>query len=230
MNRLKKLFQQSSSQDFTKSHSQDFNGLGYEMREWEFNREHSDTYQYTWSDKHSPAVIIFKYYGIEPDLPTVKNVNTLRDMYRELVGQHNGAIIRVEIGSIQNVDTVETIFKFPIEPHGVSYIGSITIPYKDRSYVLMARCAEVGTTGLRDSAIFDKMIGDGVVTFEDGTPRGWLKDPYDDSMTEGFHMNLSETEEFDAMFPEHPLTVVRGLLTQFSGLITLDERLEKFEK
>lgn len=218
--------------NFKDGQAQYFNKLEYKTLDWEFDREHSDESKFTWLDNNSPAVITFNYFGIEPDIPTIKDVNRLRELYRSLANQNNGAIIKVEIGRIQNVETVGTIFKFPMKPRGMRYIGSITIPYKDRSYVLKVECPEVGTTGMRDSVIMNKMLGDGVVTvdFEKRRMKGWFKDPYDDSLTEGFHMNLSEAEEFDEMFPKHPLTIVRRTMAQFPKIIKLDDGLEKFDK
>ena len=38
---------------------------------------------------------------------------------------------------------------------------------------------------------------------------GWTRNPYDESVKDGALMNLSEQEEYDEMFPEHPLSMCR---------------------
>ena len=41
---------------------------------------------------------------------------------------------------------------------------------------------------------------------------GWFKDPYDNSFKKGLLMNLSEKPEYDAMFPNHPLSILRNII------------------
>jgi len=38
----------------------------------------------------------------------------------------------------------------------------------------------------------------------------WCHDPFDSSVSDGFLMNQSEQENFDGMFPYHPLTMCRA--------------------
>lgn len=223
MNRFKKLFQKPGSYKLK--------GLEYKDFDWDFSQEHSNEFTHVWFDKNSSAAIFFHYFGLEPDVLTVKDVDKLRESIRESISESNGAIIKLEIGNIQNVVVVEQILKFPMEHQGMAYVGSIIIPYKNCSYVLKVQCPEVGTTGIRDSTIFSKMINEGVITLEGGIiPKGWAKDPYDETITGGVQMNLSEEEQYDKMFPEHPLSIVRNIMAQFTNLVKLDTKLERFEK
>ena len=38
------------------------------------------------------------------------------------------------------------------------------------------------------------------------------KDPYDETYNKGLRMNLAEKEEYDVVFPEHPLSEARNLV------------------
>lgn len=69
---------------------------------------------------------------------------------------------------------------------------------------------EVGMTGTRDTAIMNKMINEGKITPPNMS--GWFKDPYDENYKNGIIMNLSEKEEYDAMFPQHPLSEMRSFI------------------
>ncbi len=68
---------------------------------------------------------------------------------------------------------------------------------------------EVGMTGERDTVVYDLCRRQGLVGNEDDPFAGWTRDPYDDSITEGALMNLSEQEQFDEYFPGFPLSMCR---------------------
>src|SRR3954469_2716238 len=82
-----------------------------------------------------------------------------------------------------------------------------------------AQCAEHGTTGMREAIIFDAMLASGQIKPEDfaraektGTVPGWTQDPYDSTIKWSVLRNLSEDEQYDAQFPNHPLSRIRSLL------------------
>ena len=53
---------------------------------------------------------------------------------------------------------IKTIFKFPQDPTGMTYLGSYTIPFKKYSYVIKIQAPELGVTGMRDSIIAAKFL------------------------------------------------------------------------
>ncbi len=95
----------------------------------------------------------------------------------------------------------------------MTYIGAITLPWRDFSYVVKLSCVEHGITGVRDSTVAMKLMDEGH-EFQDNM-RGWMADPYDPSIVTPLARNLSESEEYDAEFPNHPLSRLRA---QFPGL------------
>jgi hypothetical protein len=66
---------------------------------------------------------------------------------------------------------------------------------------------ESGTTGVRDSTVYSMLAQAG-----NGALDGWTCDPYDPNFGKGLLANKSELPEFDALFPEHPLTEARRLV------------------
>ena len=56
----------------------------------------------------------------------------------------------------------------------------------------------------------NKMINEGKIT--PTNMDGWFKDPYDKNYKKGILMNLSENMEYDAMFPQHPLSETRNFI------------------
>jgi hypothetical protein len=51
---------------------------------------------------------------------------------------------------------------------GVTYLGSLTIPFRDFSFVIKVQCWEEGITGLREALLFDEMRRNDMLRFEDG--------------------------------------------------------------
>ena len=68
---------------------------------------------------------------------------------------------------------------------------------------------ETDITGQRDAAVYEIERRNGNV---EENSEGWLKDPYDESISREYAMNLSEYEKYDDMFPQHPLSVARAFI------------------
>ncbi len=68
---------------------------------------------------------------------------------------------------------------------------------------------EGGVTGQRDAVVFELESRKNNVKLTENGVEGWTRYPYDETITEGFLMNLSEQIEYDSMFPTHPLSLLR---------------------
>ena len=152
--------------------------------------------------------------NIEADLNAL---NDVRRFYRKSILSAGLGLIEVETPEIDGCLAARTIAKTPQKPHGMTYIGSITLPFRDFSYVVKIQCAEQGIIGLRDAAILDLLLGAGQITFSGaagGKISGWAQAPYDPAINAPLLRNLSEDEKYDAQFPDHPLSRVRAALRQ----------------
>lgn len=183
-----------------------------------------------WINPEETVALSLHFFDLVPDLPSIKDVNILRDFYRENISQNSGALVKVDMIELKGFTTVKTIFKFPQDPTGMTYLASLTIPFANYSYVIKIQAAEVGITGMRDSLVLSEFMADDKVSLEDDKIVGWFADPYDDSIKEGLLMNKSEQEIYDSQFPEHPLSQARGLLKQIEEEIEFNEKLEKLDK
>jgi hypothetical protein len=112
----------------------------------------------------------------------------------------------------------------------MTYLASLTIPFKKCSYVVKIQAVEVGTTGMRDTIIADELLKEGKITSGTESFEGWFSDPYKPSFEEGTPMNLSEGITYDAKFPEHPLSQARSLLAKIEAEITFADELAKQKK
>lgn len=128
------------------------------------------------------------------------------------------ALIEVKAGKTRNSRKyVYSIVKSKQDSSRVDYIMQMNVEYDRAAIYLSANFIEAGMTGLRDTMIWELACREGLVSISDNSK--WMFDPYDKFLKRPYMMNLSEKEEYDEMFPDHPLSQCR----KFVKLIT--ERL-----
>lgn len=118
------------------------------------------------------------------------------------------ALIEVKIGITKHdYPYAYSIIKNKIEPSGVNYFMLLQVAYGHAVLNIKAFFEEIGTTGIRDTMIWELAYRQGIVT--DNKNSKWWFDPYDKDYKHPFLMNLSEKEEYDELFPDHPLSQCR---------------------
>src|SRR5689334_7184603 len=90
------------------------------------------------------------FFPRKPDLPTAASINQLREFYAALMGEKL-QVVECRVLPLDEVRSVWLIVKGPKEEtHGMVYLGSLTIPFRDFSFVIKIQCAEQGNTGMRE--------------------------------------------------------------------------------
>ena len=110
---------------------------------------------------------------------------------------------------------IYSIVKTAKEPAGVQYCLVLHLCDDDGAVEIVGFFEEVGSTGGRETAVFEMSLRSGAVKSSDITR--WQYDPYDPGRKEGFLMNISERAEYDELFKEHPLSKLRGLVSMIVG-------------
>ena len=119
----------------------------------------------------------------------------------------NQALIEVNTGMTRrSYHYAFSIIKTKME-QGVQYFLLLQIMYGHVVLNIKAFFSEKGMTGIRDATVWELKCREGVVSHNDDSQ--WAYDPYDKDYNHSYQMNLSEKEEYDKMFPEHPLTQCR---------------------
>ncbi len=167
------------------------------------------------------------FFNLPPDIPVpLERMDDIRSFYRSIYVKNGLGLVECESAVVDGCAALRNIFKIPQKPHGMNYIGSITVPFRDFSFVVQSLCFEQGVTGVRDSIIFGEMLAEGQVklgeTVNDQTPlEGWWRDPYDASLQTPPLRNLSEDAKYNAQFPEHPLSRLRSTLQRLETSLRL---------
>jgi hypothetical protein len=156
------------------------------------------------------------YFPLKPDIDAdVRSLDKIHQAIRPRVTAAGAAIIELETTTTDDCLALRQIIKVPQQPHGMTYVGSLLLPFRDFSFVIKVQCQEHDMTGTRDTIILDEALADGRVTFDpdrEESLRGWMHDPHDPALHRGFHRNLSEAPEYDVRFPNHPLSRLRPVL------------------
>lgn len=186
-----------------------------------------------WGDAEGTMAISLNFFEGEPDLPTIKNIDALRQYYRDAIATAKGGIIEVELVNLQEIQCVRTILKFPQEPNGFTYLTSLIIPFAMCSYVVKIQAPDLEMTGMRESFIIKKLLREKVISKNSSGYQNWLLDPYKPESKAQTLMNRSEEAKWDVRFPSHPLTKSRKLIATIEQEISFDDKLfdlKRFDK
>ena len=167
------------------------------------------------------------YFSKPPDISAdLNSVDEVRRFYRSEATSAGLGIIEVETLTLDGCPAIRTIFKVPQQPSGMTYLGSITLPFRDFSYVVKVQCMEYGTTGIREAVVADTLLAAGQIHIPvdgegPGKVLGWSQDPYDRSVNAPLMRNRAEAEEYDWQFPDHPLSRLRAILGQVQSSLQI---------
>jgi hypothetical protein len=196
-------------------------GITFDERGLKFRGEHDGTLM--WSTPSGDVLALYNF-PIPPDIQAdLDHLDDLRTFYRRTVTPAGLGVIEVETREIDGCRVVRTIFKAAQQPEGRIYLGGLTFPFRDCSYVLKIQCEEGSMTGLRDTFVLSKLIKSGEVQLAGAVDRipNWLDDPYDPNEVGPMTRNKSERPEYDAEFPDHPLTRARALLNHLEQTVAI---------
>lgn len=163
------------------------------------------------------------YFMAVPDIQApIHDVDALRVFYRRMAEVHGLALIETDVAQLTTLRAVRTLLKARIEQiRGFAFIGSYTLPFADRSYVIKVESMERGTTGMREAVVM-ALMGRPNIDEATGELIGWAQDPYDPSYRAEFMRNQADDQKFDALFPDHPLSKVRRYLAELESTVRPD--------
>lgn len=173
------------------------------------------------------AAVLSYFEQTQTTLDDYSTIDKARNYYRKTALSQGGGIVEANMKTIDGVQAIESIIKAP-QHTGMSYIGYIAIPFQKFNYVLQITCREGGITGVREAGIFLKMKLQKKVEIneETGEAKGWTNDPYDPSFTSKIMRNISDDEQYDKDFPEHPLSRLRRHFKSIESSLKIDDAIK----
>ncbi|MEV5341456.1 hypothetical protein AB0K93_23705 [Streptomyces sp. NPDC052676] len=168
-----------------------------------------------WTDPQG-LVLSVHFFPLVPDLPArLDEPERLRAGLAEGAARAGGGLIEAEPGTVDGVPAVRQIVKVPRpQGRGQVFLGSWTVPKAGCSTVLKVQAAEGSTTGMREAMVMARV----------GPADYFRPHPYAPGLNGGLPSHVGDDEQWDAAFPDHPLTLVRAALRRITPTVTLDER------
>src|SRR4051794_29219746 len=92
--------------------------------------------------------ISLNFFDKPPDLPpNLRSPDQLQQFYSSSLQGSPATLVETRLTTVAQCPAIRLILKSPQQPHGLTYVGSLTIPFRDFSYVLKVQCQELGPTG-----------------------------------------------------------------------------------
>jgi hypothetical protein len=149
------------------------------------------------------------FFPVPPDLPAnAGSVEELAAFYRRLLGDSGGKLVECRVVVAGGCPAVRAILSLPQQPSGRTCVGSLTVPFRDFSFVLKCQCPEHGHTGLKAALLFDRSrAANEPMTIEGGR----------------FHIPGFDVDDpkHDAEFPHDPVARARRVMDHVTGSLVV---------
>ncbi|MBI4859167.1 MAG: hypothetical protein HY815_02685 [Candidatus Riflebacteria bacterium] len=199
-----------------------FDTSGWSVRE-------ADEWLIVWSCG-GPDVMNLVFRPCRPTLRSdLKNPDAIREDFQREIADSPGVLVSCGVEPVAGMAGVQTIVKWrDPAPRSLAmvFLGSFLIPFERCWYLLTIESQEVGTTGVREAVVSSMR--------PELFPRPGETEPIQLSSMEEFFRDVknrpvrrlaSDDEEFDRLFPDHPLSRVRFCLKTFQSTLELDDEL-----
>jgi len=189
--------------------------VSFDTTEYESQGEPEQGRLRVWFSPDGDGIGLY-FFGKPPDLPAnARTAAELRDYYDGVARAAGGVeLVEASVCRAGQCQAVRVIFKTRQQPSGMTYVGSLTIPFREFSFVAKIQCEERGTTGVREAVLLDRRLQSGEVP----------------SVSEG-RMHLPgwdpDAEGFDAGFPDHPVSRVRRVLRHVAASLMIEPAIAR---
>ena len=150
------------------------------------------------------------FFFRRPDLPEAASTEELREFYTAQMGGRL-QVIECRVLPLDGVRGIWLLAKgLDEQTRGAVYLGSLTIPFRDFSFVIKIQCSEQGVSGMREALLVEEALREGTGRIEDAQfiPIGWS---FDDA-------------QFDGRVPQHPLSRVRRELRSVASSVHIEPK------
>jgi hypothetical protein len=158
------------------------------------------------------------FFGKPPDLPAAaRSVAELHDFYAQALKNAGVRLVEAGLTTADGRPVVRVIFKTPQSPTGMTYVGSLTLPFRDFSFVVKVQCEETGVTGLRETTLLARRVAAG-----------------ENPVLVGGHLHIPnwnpDADCYDVEFPDHPASRVRQVLRAVAVSLVIEPRVAKLPR
>lgn len=192
-----------------------------------------------WMNAESVATLL-AFQKTPPDWPfDLTDVDGARKFYGAQCASAKGAMLSMDVISIDKFEVLRGLFKYrsPVPKSlAMMSVGIFWIPFSNFTYQINIEALEQGTTGIREAAVYAADVSeypDPTVlercpwpqADEDAEPVQVVdaEDMFDRMRQATLRPLPSDDESFDEMFPQHPLSQVRGRMKVVADTLKIDK-------
>ena len=145
-------------------------------------------------------------YTLPPDLPRVTSIAALRSYYERQIASMDGRLVSVSLPVAAGMPVVQVLSTTPQQPAGLTYVGAITLAFRDFSFVLKIQAEDRGPTGMREAIVIDQRLAAG-------------------DTIEAARAFDTDASELDDNFPAHQVSRARSVLAHVCRTLQLDRSI-----
>jgi hypothetical protein len=164
----------------------------------------------------SGGAMMLSSSSVRPEIPTSFERDAWLAHARDVA--RPGGIVSVDPRTIHGLPAMELIYKRQHE-RGFYYTGLLFMERAGNHHRVVVSWQEGPMTGAREAVLMSRLLQEGRIRLPKGRPppggaplEGFVADPYDRAYTGPILRSLSDDEQYDALFPLHPLSRVRSQL------------------
>lgn len=149
------------------------------------------------------------------NFPDLRDIDQVRQYYSKDLRERDGAIISCDIVHLGSSSAVRLVSKFSKQGDTTTrFTAQLVVPTPQWTFALLIWSSDAGMTGFREATIFAEFAN---AAAKSDHPRlkpetEFAYDRYDPASRSNPSFLLSDAEQYDARFPDHPLSRVRKCL------------------
>lgn len=167
------------------------------------------------------------------------DVEGARRFYGDQCASAGGVMLSMDVFEVEKIEVLRGIFKYRSpEPQSLAmmFVGILWIPFTNMTYQLNVEALERGTTGIREATVMaldpEKFPDPSVLqrcpwpqAEPDAEPVqvSSMEEMFQRMRESKLHQLPSDDRQFDDMYPQHPLSLVRKRLDMISRTLKIDK-------
>jgi hypothetical protein len=106
-------------------------------------------------------VLELRAFALAPDIPvSLRDARALRAFYDAGAATQNAEVVELEVRDVRGVPSIWLVLTQPVKPRGTQYVGSLTLPFAQGSFVMKMQAIEVLTVRESDDPTLDATFPD----------------------------------------------------------------------
>jgi hypothetical protein len=165
-------------------------------------------------------MLILRHFPVPPDIPApLSRPDVIWKLSRAQSIWKQAAPVDVYTGKIATTEYLGQVVKFSFNGR-IGYQGSLIIPKASFSLMFIVAAEGSAADDERESNI-QKTVLEGITDVEEKA-RLWFRDPFSFEVLSPVGRNRADDEEWDEMYPSHPLSRIRAALRDLPAACEID--------